>query len=328
MQEKADGKIKRQSPHPKMDDNPTKFRSLVRLPNVEEATALVEGRIFKRKKLPGGLNAISYYASAPPPQRSVTVKLQAVLKNGNDKDQDTVQIFDKTKNEGGEEAHEEEKEEVPVKIPDFVEEAAGFHVMKTFPIMDKSVLFDEEESDLLRELKTKQAQVAELEKGMEPHLRNLLSRVVQERLEYEKGDYWAKKQEEERIMEANRRMIDRRRVEDLEKQKKLEQDMDAVCCICNDGEVTPDNQIIFCESCDVPVHQHCYGVEKIPSEDYYCLACQYFGYDTAAKESNISREKPTTLPVICSLCPHKGGALIRAQGADYRQGRGLFPVPA
>jgi len=38
-------------------------------------------------------------------------------------------------------------------------------------------------------------------------------------------------------------------------EKERDQDMDAVCEICNDGEVTPDNQIIFCEACNVAVNQ-------------------------------------------------------------------------
>jgi len=38
-------------------------------------------------------------------------------------------------------------------------------------------------------------------------------------------------------------------------EKERDRDMDAVCEICNDGEVTPDNQIIFCEACNVAVNQ-------------------------------------------------------------------------
>lgn len=34
-------------------------------------------------------------------------------------------------------------------------------------------------------------------------------------------------------------------------------DQDAECCICNDGEVSNVNQIIFCDMCNIPVHQVC-----------------------------------------------------------------------
>ena len=301
MQEKAQGHVAKVSDD---DDNnpkqPGKYRSLLRLPNVEEATALLQGRIFKRKKLPGGSNTLSFYANAPIPQRSVTLRLQAVLQN----DEKNIEMF----------VQNDEDEKTKVEIPqNFEEEPFGFHVMRTFPLQGAPIVHDDSVSDLLLDLKAKQAELAALESDMEPHLRELMRLVVEERLEYEKSDHLARRKEEDHIMEENRKMRERRAAEDQEKQKRLELDMDAVCCICNDGEVTPDNQIIFCESCDVPVHQHCYGVDKIPSEDYYCLACKFLGRDKEAeKDPEGSKRGPRELPLVCALCPHRGGALIRS----------------
>lgn len=41
-----------------------------------------------------------------------------------------------------------------------------------------------------------------------------------------------------------------------------ESDEDAVCCICIDGESDDGNQIIFCDQCNIPVHQDCYGGKR------------------------------------------------------------------
>ena len=37
------------------------------------------------------------------------------------------------------------------------------------------------------------------------------------------------------------------------------------CChVCWDGESHDDNQILFCETCEVAVHQVCYGIATVP----------------------------------------------------------------
>ena len=42
------------------------------------------------------------------------------------------------------------------------------------------------------------------------------------------------------------------------------EDEDALCAVCGGGDWVPHNQIVFCERCDVAVHQRCYGVAEIP----------------------------------------------------------------
>lgn len=39
---------------------------------------------------------------------------------------------------------------------------------------------------------------------------------------------------------------------------------DTVCMCCFDGKSTDDNHIIFCDGCNSPVHQACYGILEVP----------------------------------------------------------------
>ncbi|KAI5180081.1 bromodomain and PHD finger-containing protein 1 [Nematocida sp. AWRm80] len=67
------------------------------------------------------------------------------------------------------------------------------------------------------------------------------------------------------------------------------------CNICGEEETTNENFLVFCDSCNLGVHQNCYGVPNIPEGSWLCRPCF------------LSPKKAPT----CVLCPSLGGAFKR-----------------
>jgi len=69
-----------------------------------------------------------------------------------------------------------------------------------------------------------------------------------------------------------------------------------VCDVCRSPYSEDGNEMIFCDTCNVCVHQACYDINEIPAGEWYCQPCRELGRVDKAS---------------CILCPNKNGAMKR-----------------
>ena len=74
----------------------------------------------------------------------------------------------------------------------------------------------------------------------------------------------------------------------------IEYDEGVVCDVCRSPDSEDTNEMVFCDGCNMCVHQACYGIDKIPQGNWLCAPCSFGG----------SSFKPE-----CVLCPNMGGAM-------------------
>lgn len=71
----------------------------------------------------------------------------------------------------------------------------------------------------------------------------------------------------------------------------IEYDEDVVCDVCRSPDSEEGNEMVFCDQCDLCVHQACYGIQRIPEGSWVCRTCA------------LGIRPP------CVLCPTRGGAM-------------------
>ena len=93
---------------------------------------------------------------------------------------------------------------------------------------------------------------------------------------------------------------------------------EAFCAVCADGFSAPPNVILFCDRCDVPVHQQCYNIVEIPQHEWLCWPCREHEDELLRqgktreeiRPPSVSLEHRSHLPggskeAECALCPIK-----------------------
>ncbi|KEJ82550.1 Protein Jade-3 [Oxytricha trifallax] len=79
-----------------------------------------------------------------------------------------------------------------------------------------------------------------------------------------------------------------------------------VCDICRDNQSEEDNALVFCELCNVGVHQQCYMRDlypNIPHQDWFCMRCISLIHLNQQSED-----------ISCYLCNKFSGVLIQIEG--------------
>ncbi|XP_053311173.1 protein Jade-3 [Spea bombifrons] len=71
----------------------------------------------------------------------------------------------------------------------------------------------------------------------------------------------------------------------------IEYDEDVICDVCRSPDSEEGNDMVFCDRCNICVHQACYGILKVPEGSWLCRTC-------------VLGIHPQ-----CILCPKRGGAM-------------------
>ncbi|KAG0253050.1 nuA3 HAT complex component nto1 [Mortierella polycephala] len=92
---------------------------------------------------------------------------------------------------------------------------------------------------------------------------------------------------------------------------------DSACNICDDGECENSNAIVFCDGCNLAVHQDCYGIPYIPEGQWLCRNWipEVGVANTVYMEpiDNIDKIPASRWKLTCYICKLRMGACIQCE---------------
>ncbi|KAK4165871.1 putative origin recognition complex subunit 4 [Cladorrhinum sp. PSN259] len=113
-------------------------------------------------------------------------------------------------------------------------------------------------------------------------------------------------------------------------------DDDEVCVICSKPDSEKGNEIVFCDNCDVAVHQDCYGIPEVPEGEWICRNCAHeepapavsrekaISVSTTAKKDhqhppipNFEKHLRTMQRVLLDRCSGRRRIKLRGQDEAY-----------
>ncbi|KAK9845819.1 hypothetical protein WJX81_003269 [Elliptochloris bilobata] len=89
------------------------------------------------------------------------------------------------------------------------------------------------------------------------------------------------------------------------------EDEEALCAVCGGGYSADPNLIVFCERCDLAVHQGCYGVEQLPAGEWLCWPCRR--HEEAHRRAGVPQSK--IRPPRWETAGEGGGRALPAGGS-------------
>lgn len=101
-------------------------------------------------------------------------------------------------------------------------------------------------------------------------------------------------QYEEDMWDSFALRVEQEQMAEEERQRKQEKNQDAHCLVCDGDVSSPGNHIVFCERCDLAVHQQCYGVPVIPDGDWFCDSCAWW------KRTPVVHRDLAAKPAVCA----------------------------